>query len=79
MSTRDAIPGFPARLRQLRLATGLTIDTLAALAGTHRDSVAKLERGDRYPSLRLAAALAGALGCKVDDLLAPPGKNGKKT
>ena len=65
---RDTVPGFAAMLRQLREVRGLSIDALAELAETHRDSIAKLERGERAPSFRLACDLADALGVSVDTL-----------
>src|SRR4051794_16346524 len=75
---RDTVSGFAAALRRLREQKGLTIDTLAEASGIHRDSIAKLEREDRAPSLRIAFQLADALGVKVDDLrerdVAPVGK-----
>ena len=65
---RDTVPGFAAILRQLREERGLSIDALGELAQTHRDSIAKLERGERAPSFRLACDLADALGVTIDSL-----------
>jgi len=65
---RDTVPGFAEILRQLREERDLSIDALAELAHTHRDSIAKLERGERAPSFRLACDLADALGVTVDGL-----------
>jgi transcriptional regulator with XRE-family HTH domain len=76
--TRNVIPTFPARLRELREARGLDRAALAKLAGTSEHSIAKLEIGARSPSLELAARIARALKCKVDDLLQPAKKNSKK-
>jgi transcriptional regulator with XRE-family HTH domain len=77
---RDSIPTFPARLRELRELAGLTGPQLAERAGTSKDSISKLERGDRAPSFRLAAALAAALAVSCDDLLRPSGETaGKKS
>ena len=70
---RDAIETLPARLRELRDAAGLSQSELAAAARTSVHSVAKMERGERYPSLRLARDIASALGCTIDALCLPAG------
>ena len=74
---RDTVPGFASRLKTLREAAGLTQTALAELAGTHFTTVAKVEADGRAPSLRLAVALAEALGVTVNDLV--PGHGKKKT
>jgi len=66
---RDKVEGFAQAVRAARLAAGHSIDTLAEASGVHRDSIAKLEREQRSPSLRIAATLAAALGVTVDQLL----------
>jgi len=84
MSERNAIPGFGARLRELRTAENLSQQQLADAAGTHADSIVKMESGLRYPSLELACRVADALGVTVLHLL-PAGapwwgkKNSKKS
>lgn len=70
---RDAIDTLPDRLRELRDRAGLSQSELATAAGTSVHSVAKLERGERFPSLRLARDLAAALGCTIDALCEPAG------
>ena len=80
MSTRNAVPGFGPRLKTIREAKGLSRQALADAAGTHPDSVVKLEMGQRHPSLELAWRLATALGVPVADFLPPTGpkkKSGK--
>jgi transcriptional regulator with XRE-family HTH domain len=74
---RDTVPGFAARLKALREAAGLTQPQLAELCGTHFTSIARLESEARAPSLRLAVALADALGVSIADLVPKP-KKGKK-
>jgi transcriptional regulator with XRE-family HTH domain len=69
---RNTIETFPARLRELREAKGLSRDQLAVNAGTSSQSIAKLEQGTRSPSLELAWRVAQALGCTLDDLVKPP-------
>lgn len=75
---RDAIETLPARLRELRDAAGLSQSDLATAAGTSVHSVAKMERGERYPSLRLARDIASALGCSIDALCLPAGSTQPK-
>lgn len=58
------------RVRERRNALGLSLTDLAALAGCHRQSIHRVERGRVSPSLRLATRLASALGTSVGDLLA---------
>jgi len=69
---RNDVPDFPARLKELRQQADLSQEALARLAGTTASSVAKLERGERAPSLDLAGRLADALGVTVDELRRPP-------
>jgi transcriptional regulator with XRE-family HTH domain len=59
------------RLLELRKAAGLTQQALAFKAGLSISVVVHIERG-RIPDPRVSTvrAIAGALGCKVDDLLA---------
>lgn len=68
-STRDVVPGFADHLRALREAKGMSQADLAKAAGTHPTAVSKLERGDRAPSLLLAAKLAAGLKVRLDKLL----------
>ncbi len=56
------------RVRERRLARGLTQEDLAALAGVSRQSIIAIERGRYVPSLPLALRLAAIFGCPTDDL-----------
>ncbi len=56
------------RVRERRLARGLTQEELAALAGVSRQSIIAIERGRYVPSLPLALRLAAIFGCATDDL-----------
>lgn len=76
MSTRNELPGFGPRLKSFREAAELSQGALACAAGTHIDSVAKLEAGTRFPSLELAGRLADALNLKSVAELVPPGLPG---
>ena len=59
-----------ARLRQLRHARRLTQEQLAERAGLSYKFVGELERGRGNPTLTTLAALSGALGVRLPDLLA---------
>lgn len=63
MSSQDG-----TRLRLARLARAYSQQELARLAGVSRQAVAGIEAGRWDPSLRVALALAGALGTAVEDL-----------
>lgn len=68
-NTAKNVDNFPARLRQLRLAAGLTQSELEDRAGLPRTAVSQIESGHRGASLRKAAEIAEALGVGVDELL----------
>lgn len=66
-----------ARLRLARQARGFSQQQLAGMASVSRQAVSAVESGQSDPSLRVALALASALGMTVDELfgqhaLAPP-------
>ena len=56
---------FAGRLRELREAAGITRYELAKRAQLPKQTVYKLEQGDRDPSWTTAVALANALGVNV--------------
>ena len=60
---------FAHNLRSLRLAKGLSQETLAELAELHRTYVSSVERCERNITLDSAERLAKALGVKAIDLL----------
>jgi len=55
--------------RRLRLAQGLTLRDVSVRAGISRAMLSRLETGDAMPSLETLAALTGALGVNLTDLL----------
>ncbi len=56
------------RIREFRLARGLTQEDLARMAGVSRQSVISIERGRYVPSLPLALRLARIFACSADEL-----------
>jgi DNA-binding XRE family transcriptional regulator len=66
-------PIDPAALRARRERLKLTQQQVADAAGIMREAYARVETGRRPdPQLSTAVAIAHALRCKVDDLLAKP-------
>jgi putative molybdopterin biosynthesis protein len=59
------------RLRLARLARGFSQQQLAGMAGVSRQAVSAVESGHSDPSLRVAFALAQALGMTVEELFGP--------
>jgi putative molybdopterin biosynthesis protein len=59
------------RLRLARQARGLSQQQLAGMAAVTRQAVSAVESGHSDPSLRVALALAGALGMTVEELFGP--------
>jgi DNA-binding XRE family transcriptional regulator len=60
-----------ARLRELRLAAGLTQAELARRTGIHRPNIARVEAGRHTPSLETLARLASAIGVPTTVVLTP--------
>jgi transcriptional regulator with XRE-family HTH domain len=56
------------RIRELRRGRGLTLDELAELSGVSRAMISKLERGEKNPTLVVAAKLAEGLGVTLSRL-----------
>lgn len=62
---RDIVPGFAAAVTAAREAAGLSRADLAQAAGLAVSTMYAIESEQRSPSLRVAAALARALGMKA--------------
>jgi DNA-binding XRE family transcriptional regulator len=58
-----------ARLRELRLAAGLTQAELARRTGIHRPNIARVEAGRHTPSLETLTRLATAIGVSATRVL----------
>ena len=57
------------KLNQRREQMGLTQQQLARKTGVSRVSISRYESGQREPTLTIAAKLAAALGCTIEDLV----------
>jgi transcriptional regulator with XRE-family HTH domain len=57
------------RVRDLRAAQGLTLEALAEASGVSRAMLSKLERGEKNPTLVVAAKVAQALRVSLTDLM----------
>lgn len=60
---------FGARLREVRLARGLTQTDLAERCGTSVAAISHIERGTKVPTLTTLVRLADALECRVTKLV----------
>jgi transcriptional regulator with XRE-family HTH domain len=60
-----------ARVRELRDRRHWTIEKAAEVADLDRSYLAEIERGLRNPGLAVLLKVAGALGCRVGDLVPP--------
>ncbi len=60
---------FVAVVRHHRKLTGLSQEALAHAAGVHRTYIGMLERGERNPTIDVAAQIAAALGFPLSKLI----------
>jgi putative molybdopterin biosynthesis protein len=67
----EAPGGTGANLRLARQARGFSQQQLASMAGVSRQAVSAVESGHSDPSLRVALALAQALGLSVEEVFGP--------
>jgi len=59
---------FGRRVRELRLAKGLSQEELAEVSGLHRNYIGGIERGERNVALLNIGRLAAALGTNLVEL-----------
>jgi len=57
------------RIREVRLARGLTQGDLAELCGTSIAAISHIERGTKVPTITTLVRLADALECRVTKLV----------
>lgn len=67
----EAPGGTGVNLRLARQARGFSQQQLASMAGVSRQAVSAVESGHSDPSLRVALAIAQALGLSVEELFGP--------
>ena len=60
---------FGLKVRELRLARGISQEALADEAGVHRTFMGSVERGERNISLENIVKIAKALNCRPSKLL----------
>ena len=60
---------FAKRLREMRLAKGLSQEKLGSLAGVHRTYIGMIERAEKNITLSNIEKIAKALGKNPADLL----------
>ena len=68
-SSEDILSRFGSRVRELRMASGLTQERLAELCGLDRSYIGGIERGERNVSLRNIQLIARALGVPLSRLM----------
>ncbi|AYN97419.1 XRE family transcriptional regulator [Pseudomonas sp. LTJR-52] len=68
MNDDDTCKVFGRRLRDIRLAAGMSQEELASRAELDRTYVSGCERGKRNPSLKTIAKLAKALKINLTEL-----------
>lgn len=65
---KDVEKRFGKKVRELRLAKGLSQEELAYRADVHRTYLGGIERGKRNPALKNISAIAEALGVSLSEL-----------
>ena len=63
------------RIRELRLAAGISQEELAARADLHRNYVSSIERGQRDVGVGALQRVATALGVSLADFFKPFGRS----
>lgn len=62
------MPDFVCRLKQYRLAKGLTQEQLASKVGVRRETIMRLEKAQYNPSLKLAVDIARVVETPIADI-----------
>lgn len=56
-------------IKSARIRANMSQEALAQAARVSRVAIARYESGERVPNIIIAARIAEALNCKVDDLI----------
>lgn len=56
-------------IKDKRIEAEMSQEELAVASGVSRVAITRYESGERVPNINIAARIARALNCKVDDLL----------
>jgi transcriptional regulator with XRE-family HTH domain len=67
--TNPVAVAFGQLLREARERSGLSIQDAATASGMAYSAFARLERGEREPTISTLQRLATALGCEPSDLI----------
>lgn len=67
--TNPVAVAFGLRLRERREEAGLSVQEAADASGMAYSAFARLERGEREPTISTLQRLAAALGCTPADLI----------
>lgn len=70
---------FGARLRELRLASGLSQEALAERCGVGQGRISQWESGTNAPLITQTVKLAEALGVGIEELVKPPSPPPKRS
>jgi transcriptional regulator with XRE-family HTH domain len=65
---RDAVL-FGQRVRELRVARGITLTALAERLGTSKSFLSNIENGKQAPGLTTILRIARVLGCGVNEVM----------
>lgn len=62
-----------ARLRRLRVASGMSLRQLGLMVGVHYNQLQRIEQGKVNPSIQTLYRISEGLGVDVSELLPEPG------
>lgn len=63
---------FTSKLKQFRVAAGLTQEELAKKVGVRRETIIRLEAGKYNPSLKLAVDISRAVQAPIEEIFVFP-------
>jgi transcriptional regulator with XRE-family HTH domain len=75
MMDHDLESAIGARIKELRIARGLTLDELASASAVSRAMISRIERAEASPTASLLARLCAALGLSLSAFFAEEEKN----